>query len=149
MRIRRLKLIRDDGKVYLNRWGFRTRWFGVYLHRIESPDPGDFMHDHPWSFVSLILRGGYVERRCLARDVASPIARRGSEMVRHYARHLNRVRLDECHQIIAVEENTWTLVLSGPVRREWGFYTTAQTGWTRHDALPRSARGIEELLSKS
>lgn len=38
-----------------------TPWFGLYFHRIMRSDMGRHFHDHPWSFLSLILRGGYTE----------------------------------------------------------------------------------------
>ncbi len=66
----RLRLRRSDGIVYLDRWGWECRWFGVFLHRMDGPDPGLDFHDHPWSFASLVLRGGYVEERAAAREAS-------------------------------------------------------------------------------
>ena len=55
------KIYREDGKLYLWRlYILRTPWFGVMLHKIMDDDP-DCLHDHPWSFVSFILKGGYEE----------------------------------------------------------------------------------------
>ena len=50
----------DD--VYLR----RTMWIkflrlGVYTHRIYRSDYARCEHDHPWSFLTIILRGGYEE----------------------------------------------------------------------------------------
>src|SRR6185503_13941469 len=42
---------------------FKTPWFAVCLHWINGPDPEPHLHDHPVSFLSLILKGGYVENR--------------------------------------------------------------------------------------
>src|SRR3954462_14608228 len=51
--------------LYLRRWLFvRTPWFQVMLHKINRPDADRHLHDHPWSFRSLILKGGYVEHIC-------------------------------------------------------------------------------------
>lgn len=41
---------------------FKTPWFALCLHWILKPDPEPYHHDHPVSFLSLILRGGYVEQ---------------------------------------------------------------------------------------
>jgi hypothetical protein len=66
----RIRLRREDGRVYLNRWGFECdRIGGVFLRKMEAPDPGLDLHDHPWSFVSLILKGGYVLCDLLGRAV--------------------------------------------------------------------------------
>lgn len=53
----------DDGKgeVYLVRYNLlSTPWFGLKFHKIMLSD-SDCMHDHPWSFITFILKGGYWE----------------------------------------------------------------------------------------
>lgn len=48
--------------IYLSRLMLvKTSWLGVYLHTIRRPDWARCQHDHPWAFVTCILRGGYVE----------------------------------------------------------------------------------------
>src|SRR3954449_5709224 len=54
----------DGDGNYLTRLRIvQTPWFGVYLHRFDGPDPRPTLHDHPWPFLSFVLRGGYTERR--------------------------------------------------------------------------------------
>lgn len=38
-------------------------WFAVCLHWLHKPDPEPCRHDHPVSFLSLVLRGWYTEWR--------------------------------------------------------------------------------------
>jgi hypothetical protein len=53
----------DDEIPYLIRYNLlSTPWFGIKLHKILISDEA-CEHDHPWSFVSFILKGGYVEQR--------------------------------------------------------------------------------------
>lgn len=128
---RRLRLRRGDGQVYLDRWGWRCPLFGVYLHRMTAPDPGIDLHDHPWSFVSVVLRGGYIEEVANVREAATlatyaeawpATCRRGVERAWR-AGTVHRIRLDEAHRIIKLlRPTTWTLVLTGPNVRGWGFY---------------------------
>lgn len=115
MKLRRLTLTRrDTGQTYLNRWGFETKLGGVYLHHIGAPDPGVDLHDHPWWFASIILRGAYVE---YIRD------RDGDVSWRPRPRwSLRSIRLDQAHHIAATASHTWTLVFRGPRVRTWGFY---------------------------
>lgn len=137
MSVRRLRLRRGDGDVYLDRWGWRCPLFGIYLHRMSAPDPGIDLHDHPWPFVSLILRGGYTEERAESRDAPKWAAwaaawpgtcRRGVEFTWR-AGTVHRVRVDECHRIISLcRTPTWTLVLTGRRFRQWGFYEPAASG---------------------
>lgn len=50
--------------AYLVRWRLRlsTELCGVYVHRFLEPDVPVY-HDHPWNFLTLILKGGYTEHR--------------------------------------------------------------------------------------
>jgi hypothetical protein len=50
-----------SGEVHFERWAIiETSRFAWYLHRIHKEDQ-DHMHSHPWNFVSLILKGSYLE----------------------------------------------------------------------------------------
>lgn len=142
VRVMRMTLRRPDGAVYMRRWGVelaRPNVGGVYLHRFTAGDPGVDLHDHPWTFASVILRGGYVEERANIRE-ATGLARlaarwpdrgmrRGVEGTWR-APSVHWVRLDECHRITSLTGPVcWTLVLRGPRRRRWGFYPPAPGGW--------------------
>lgn len=109
---RRFDIVAPDGSVYLRRWYLvSTPWFGVYLHHIVQPDPDRDLHDHPWDFVSVVLRGGYTEElpRCRTR---------------HWpAGTMHRMRAEDMHRICYGAPSTWTLLLVGRRRREWGFQT--------------------------
>lgn len=46
--------------VYLRRWYlFKSKHFNIMLHNIRRSDDDPDPHDHPWGFVSIILRNGY------------------------------------------------------------------------------------------
>lgn len=92
----------------------KTPWFAVCLHWLHKPDPEPYHHDHPVSFLSIILRGGYYEHR--------------NGYVKH-RRFFNFMRAspDDYHTIVMTEPGTLTLCLMGPKVREWGFHT--QSGW--------------------
>lgn len=136
-RRRRMRLRRYDGQVFLDRWGIEhDRIGGVFLHKMSAPDPGKDLHDHPWSWVSIVLWGGYTEERAPTREapVMAEIAARwpdtsgpGAEGHRSWL-SVRSLRLDECHRITALDRRTcWTLLVHGPRQRSWGFYLP--TGW--------------------
>lgn len=104
--------------IYLTRWRIiQTPWGGIFLHAIRRPDGDRALHDHPWSFISLVLKGGYVE--ILPDRVVSRL--QGS---------ITRRRAEDQHRISILREHpTWTLLLVGPRRRDWGFYVDG--GWVR------------------
>lgn len=51
----------DKGVKYIKRWYIlKTPLLSIYVHNILEDDDAD-MHDHPWPFMVLILKGGYIE----------------------------------------------------------------------------------------
>jgi hypothetical protein len=53
----------EETRPYLIRWAINTPFGGVKLHHILRSDEDRDCHDHPWSFLSIVLRGGYWEHR--------------------------------------------------------------------------------------
>ena len=47
--------------VYLKRWVMEWNQFSVRLHHFLSSDDDRAFHDHPWWFVTLVLKGSYVD----------------------------------------------------------------------------------------
>lgn len=52
----------EIGEVFTRFILVETRLFSVFVHRAVAERWHPQCHDHPWSFVALILRGGYEER---------------------------------------------------------------------------------------
>lgn len=133
--IYRSHLVESDGSVYMKRWIFQTPRFGIRLHKICQSDSGRDLHDHPFDFTSVILRGGYVETR--DRLAISGVARVRTKrrygpgsVVRRSATDIHRLELDR---------PAWTLVFAGPYRRNWGFVT--KNGWVDFENYHRSLYG--------
>lgn len=110
---RKKVIVREDGKPYLVRWNlFECRWFSIKLHRILISDD-DCLHDHPWSFISIILRGGYVEQS----EKSFKLYGVGSILFR---------KATWKHRLIIYQPAT-TLVITFKRVRSWGFWT--KQGW--------------------
>lgn len=105
---------RDD-ETYLVRWRIiSTPLVSVYLHRIGTPDSRPTLHDHPWSFVAFVLRGGYREVRLNKHTLET------------YSRDISRInvmRRDDTHYIVKLhgDRPCWTLLFVGARRRTWGY----------------------------
>ncbi len=112
----KLVIRRQPGEDYLTRWRIvQTPWFAVFLHKIETPDGDAHLHDHPWSFISVILKGGYGEDFKETRGTPEVYRGHGRWSVRRMDRY-------GWHQIVRLYKvPTWTLILTGPRRAEWGF----------------------------
>ena len=120
----RFEINNPDGTPYLIRWRLiQTPFFSLYLHKMVSCDRDPYVHDHPWTFLSIILRGGYTEVR---RDNHT------RELYRRRVHHINFMRRDDAHYIEHISRvPTWTFLFVGKRRRTWGFYVPDGTveGW--------------------
>lgn len=146
-----LFVIRDPaGTPYLYRYTLlKGPGFKVMLHRIVRSDGDRELHDHPWSFLTIMLRGGYYEETEAPNDITysngGPTRsawKPPGTIAWHPAEHRHRVRLrkvwtgefvnvDDAYgwhsEPVYAEREAWTLVIRGPRRREWGFWTDC--GW--------------------
>jgi len=116
-------IVGNPGDPYLLRWHLipRNRFFNVYLHKFLRDDDDRALHDHPWASLSIVLRGGYYEIK------PGPD---GTEQRRWYGR-LSAIfrRATHQHRIELPKDKRpcWTLFLTGPNVREWGFH--CPQGW--------------------
>lgn len=137
---RRLSLIHAD-KTFLDRWGIDLGPVGVYVHHIAGPDPGLDLHDHPWPFVSLILRGGYSEQ---VADTREPWLWRRRRWERW---SVHRMPFTVCHRIFDADPGTWTLIVRGPKSRTWGFYLSDEPRWVPWDQYDYATRRPNHVAS--
>jgi hypothetical protein len=116
--------------LYMRRWRIGPDWFfGLRLHHIVRGDADRELHDHPFSFLSFILSGGYWEHRqdgSLKWYGAGSILYRKAETLHRLDLGLTTKRKLADVNDIALRP-TWTFVIRGPIRRQWGFLTSQ--GW--------------------
>jgi hypothetical protein len=114
-------LYRHDLALFMRRWVLAHPWGAVRLHNILVADIDPELHTHPFDFVSIILRGGYVEE--LPADGAGPEL--GQKRRLRVVRWFNTSIGPKAHRIESVKPNTWTLVIGGQRLRKWGFWGAA------------------------
>jgi hypothetical protein len=123
------------GKVsFLKRpiaWVLQSLGIAVRVHKILRSDIGRDFHNHPWNFVSVILMSNYyevtpnydknnfyvgeLETYC---PQGSILFRNDSQM--HRLKLADKTVVGNCHtQFLPV----WTLFITGPKKRKWGFLT--------------------------
>jgi hypothetical protein len=110
------------GDHQLDRWWLipRNKLFNIYLHRFNRSDEDRALHDHPWVSVGWILNRGYNE--LLSGDRQR--WRKPGSWTWRLPTTAHRVILSG-----AEGQSVYTLFLTGPVVREWGFH--CPQGW-RH-----------------
>lgn len=92
--------------------------FNVFLHKFLKGDPDD-VHDHPWPYATLILKGGYYEWVPVFNALGEKI-----NEIQHWRGpgHFRICSPTSYHRIELKEGVTaWTLFMPGPQKREWGF----------------------------
>jgi len=120
---KRIIMDRTDQEPYLERYYvlFKERVtfpYNIFLHKFLKSDPDD-VHDHPWNYASLILKGGYWEWLPMFDDQGKKVAEvkkwRGTGTFRFGKMNTyHRIELDP-------DVTAWTLFFVGPRKREWGF----------------------------
>jgi hypothetical protein len=118
------KINLKDGSLYLERWVFDLFLFSIRLHHFVASDDDRALHDHPFGFVTCILKGRYGDVTHDANgyvDINSMLP--GMIRYRPYTHRHTVMLLDG--------ETCWSLVFTGPVRHRWGFYTKNKIGEPR------------------
>lgn len=85
----------------------KSKWLNIYLHQLNAPNWHPECHDHPWGFVAVILKNGYIEQV----DGINHIRTTGSILYR---------QAEFLHNVITVG-TSWSIIFAGPKSREWGF----------------------------
>lgn len=138
-------IVKDiDGKpsLYLRRfylWSRKNKGGAIFLHHIVRSDNDRHLHDHPWAFTTLCLRGGYVEtwasgeqKFAFHKHWFSPF-----QILRNEAEHAHRVTLfhDAFSRLPTV--TTWTIVSVSKAHRTWGFWVDGKhVDWRTYLGLP-------------
>lgn len=118
---------------YLKRWWLipRNRWFNVYLHHFLRSDDDRALHDHPWWNLSVLLDGRYVEHTINAGGI--------NVMSERHAGDRKFRRAGSAHRIELIDGPCWTLFITGPRLREWGFH--CPRGWVHWRDFTNPADG--------
>lgn len=119
------KIIDGD---YLHRWYVipRNRFFNIYLHKFGRSDDDRALHDHPWYSVSLLLKGEFLEHSFKGR--------------RHIPWLLPVFRTAKfAHRLEIVKGPVWTIFITGPRIRKWGFYCSK--GWVHWKIFDSESAG--------
>lgn len=105
---------RSGEHLYMERYYLlfkdRPRWFpfNITLHKVCMSDL-PILHDHPWPYATIILKGGYTEH------VPDGKYFRGPGHVRFRA-------AEDLHWLeLKDNQPSWSLFFMGKRRRDWGF----------------------------
>lgn len=98
---------------YARRWILDFKLFTLRVHHFYRSDDDRNYHDHPWWFLTFILKGSYTDES----EKGHEVLRAGSFAFRR-AEHRHTVRTT----------GVWTLLVTGPEKRTWGFWVKNKIG---------------------
>lgn len=150
-------IVGGEKDPYLLRWYLlpRNRLCNVYLHKFLRDDDDRAMHDHPWSSLSIVLKGGYFDitpgpdgtEQRVWRGVGSVIFRSAVSRHRVECRRESFCVFDteswlQGQQAVKeIARPAWTLFITGPRVREWGFW--CPRGWVHWRDFTAGTNGEE------
>ncbi len=139
---KRIVMDRVENEPYLERYYLFLRDreqfpFNVFLHKFLKSDPDD-VHDHPWPYATVILKGGYWEWiphfDTVGRKTGEYQVWRGPGHVRiSKANSFHRIELDP-------DITAWTLFMPGPKQRDWGFLVKNQ--WVQWEQYLKQRKSV-------
>lgn len=103
---------RDIGEEFTRYTLFKTPWLKVYLHRLKAETAHEQCHDHPWSFITLLLKRGYTEFH-------------SGVWTRHYPGEILFRPATWKHNVVT-EGVSWSIIIAGSRTREWGFVSCGE-----------------------
>lgn len=130
-------VIGGQDKRYLRRWFVipRNPVFNVYLHQFLRSDDDRALHDHPWLFnASWLLMGAYIEHTIKAGGICVRTFRETGSFKFRWGAAPHRIELLTIADFVTSLPvnrrpiSCWTLFITGPRVREWGFYCM-ERGW--------------------
>ena len=120
---KRIVYDRIDNEPYLERYYLflkdRVNFpFNIFLHKFLKSDIDD-LHDHPWPYATLIVKGGYYEWTPVFNSKQEKI---GEVCTWRGPGHFRMCKATSYHRIeLDPGVECWTLFMPGPQKREWGF----------------------------
>lgn len=128
--------------------------WSIRLHIIRREDQDRHQHDHPWNARTIILRGGYQEKRlavgadresildqCL--DSVEKLTTDRAKVEAYFVQDRKpgdtaALKFGEYHQIIQIFEGAaYTLFISGPYQGTWGFLVDGvKVPWRKYLGIP-------------
>jgi hypothetical protein len=137
---KRIIMDRQSNEPYLERYYIflkdRKKFpFNAFIHKFLKSDP-DEVHDHPWPYATLILKGGYWEWIPKFDNIGKKF---GEYRVWRGPGHFRVCKSTSYHRIeLDPNITAWTLFMPGPQKREWGFLVN--NNWVHNEQFLKEKR---------
>jgi hypothetical protein len=123
---------------YMERWVLNLGRFALRLHHWHRGDDPRHFHDHPWWFITFVLKGGYTDVAGTATDfeLQDPLlASKNQLSSKKDILTAPAVRFRPAHHRHTVDVHKggcWTFMITGRERRKFGFWVPRKDGSGTH-----------------
>lgn len=100
---------------YLYRWSFIFFNYSIRIHHWLRSDVKTNFHDHPYNFISIVLRGSYIN--------VTP-----NNRIKVRAGNIWYSNASQKHYLDVPKGGAWTLLFCGKPYKKWGFYVEDKFG---------------------
>lgn len=94
-------------------YAYRTMFiffgYSIRIHQWIRSDDKRFMHDHPWWFITFVLKGSYVD-----------ISPNGEDQLNQFSFRYRKANYQ--HYVDVPKSGAVTILLTGKRERRWGFW---------------------------
>jgi len=98
---------------YLVRYVLNTPIGSIRLHKwIGSDDKRNF-HDHPYSFITFVIKGSYID-----------VCENSKEELKRFS--IRYRKAEHKHYVDIPKTGATTLLICGPAKRRWGYYVNGK-----------------------
>jgi hypothetical protein len=128
-----LELVKEirskDGTLHFRRWCLiDTRWFKVYIHGIYAEDKDTHMHNHPWDYFCLVLKGSYIEETKSGDNTMTP-----GTIVKRVGEDYHRIKK-------LLTSTVYALLIVTPMKRKWGYLVDGK--WVNYETYRKSKNNL-------
>lgn len=103
---------------YAYRWVLILFGYSIRVHHFLRSDDKRFFHDHAWWFLTLILKGGYID---VSKSADNTEVRESLE-----PGHIRFRKAHHLHYVQVPESGCWTILITGKPVRNWGFWVNGK-----------------------
>jgi hypothetical protein len=102
---------------YAHRWVLNLNRFAIRIHRWHRSDDKRYLHDHPFWFITMVIKGSYTD-----------VSESNGAIIRDQLK-VGSIRFRPAlhkHYVDVPKSGATTLLITGPPIRNWGFYVNGK-----------------------
>ena len=112
------EIVSKEGVVHFRRYRLLdTPWLRIYIHNLLVSDEDKHMHNHPWSFFTLLLKGSYEQLFYIKSKVGADCG----GTIKMYERDSFTMGKNAYHKITLLTPTAWTLFFAYGKKSSWGY----------------------------